>query len=174
MKNQGLRFRAPIQIRGINPYVHVSAEQAAQLKPDWRRPMPVRVQVDGKPDEPWRINMMPTGDGGFFLYLSGVVRDASNTGVGDVVTVEVAFDEDYRGGPADPMPPAFAEGLARDPAARRAWDALAPSRRKEVLRYLANLKSAEARQRNIDKALGALSGTRTRFMARDWNAAEDG
>ena len=74
MSNRKLRFRAPIEIRGINPYVLVSAERAAKLKPDWRKPMPVRIQVNGKPDIPWRINMMPAGDGSFFLYLHGQVR----------------------------------------------------------------------------------------------------
>ena len=104
MVNAGLRFRAPIEIRGINPYVLIGAEQARHLRPDWRKPMPVRIQIDGKPDEPWRINMMPAGDGSFFLYLHGEVRKASGSGVGDVVDVTVTFDEDYRGGPADPMP----------------------------------------------------------------------
>src|SRR3569833_1451237 len=100
-----LEFRSRIEISGINPYVLVTAEQAARLKPQWRKPMPVRVQIDGKPDEPWRINMMPAGDGSFFLYLHGEVRKASGSGVGDVVDVAVAFDADYRGGPADPMLP---------------------------------------------------------------------
>ncbi|MBA4750969.1 MAG: hypothetical protein H2055_01895, partial [Sphingopyxis sp.] len=46
---------------------------------------------------------------------------------------------------------------------------LAPSLRKEILRYLANLKSDAARQRNIDRAIGVLSGAKARFLARDWN-----
>ena len=45
MSNRKLRFRAAIDIRGINPYVLVSAERAGKLKPDWRKPMPVRIQV---------------------------------------------------------------------------------------------------------------------------------
>ena len=84
MSNRKLRFRAAIDIRGINPYVLVSAERAGKLKPDWRKPMPVRIQINGKPDVPWRINMMPTGDGSFFLYLHAQVRNASGTAVGDV------------------------------------------------------------------------------------------
>ena len=51
-----LRFRAPIEINGINPYIRVRPEQAARLRPNWRRPMPVRIQVEGKPEVPWRIN----------------------------------------------------------------------------------------------------------------------
>jgi hypothetical protein len=89
MATSKLRFSAPIEIRGINPYVHVSAERTARLKPDWRKPMPVRIQVNGKPDVHWRINMMPAGDGSFFLYLHAQVRNASSTAVGDVVSVTI-------------------------------------------------------------------------------------
>lgn len=164
-----LRYRARIEINGINPFVPVEPEQAARLREGWRKPMPVRVQIDGAPTEPWRINMMPRGDGGFFLYLHGIVREAAaGVGVGDEVEVSVAFDEDYHGGPAHPIPEAFAEGLARDTAASEAWDALAPSLRKEVLRRFDSVKSEEARTRNIEAALAVLGGAAGRFMARDW------
>ena len=119
MPSPKLRFRAEIEIRGVNPYVLVRAERAARLKPDWRKPMPVRVQVNGKPDVPWRINMMPAGDGSFFLYLHREVRTASDTGVGDVVSVTVEFDDRYKGGPLDPTPSWFSAELKRNRAAQR-------------------------------------------------------
>src|SRR6266404_6166408 len=130
-----LRFRAPIEINKINPYVLVRADQAARLKRNWRKPMPVRVQVNGKPEVPWRINLMPVGNGDFFLYLHGSVRKESGTGVGDVVSITLTFDDDYEGGPAHPMPPWFGDELARDPDAKTGWADLTPSRRKEILRY---------------------------------------
>jgi hypothetical protein len=170
MPTSRLRFRAPIEIRGINPFVYVSATRAAKLKPDWRKPMPVRVQVNGKPDVPWRINMMPTGDGSFFLYLHARVRNASTTAVGDVVSVTIEFDGHYTGGPSDPMPSWFRDALGRNPKARRGWDRLPPSRQKEIIRYLVHLKSAEAQQRNVQRALHVLAGGKARFMGRAWEA----
>lgn len=164
-----LRFRAVIGKRGINPYVPVAARQAARLKRDWRKPMPVRVQVNGKPADPWRINLMPAGDGSFFLYLHGEVRKASGTRVGDLVTITLAFDADYQGGPAHPMPACFDTVLQKNAAALQGWTALPPSRKKEILRYLAGLKSAEAQQRNAQRAAHVLAGGKARFMARDWN-----
>jgi hypothetical protein len=168
MPGSKLRFRAPIEINGINPYVRVRTEQAARLRPNWRRPMPVRIKVNGKPDVPWRINMMPVGDGSFFLYLHGDVRKESSTSVGDIVNVTVEFDEDYSGGPADPVPPWFGDALRRNRAAQRGWGNLPPSRKKEILRYLARLKSPEAQQRNVERALHVLAGGKARFMGRDW------
>lgn len=163
-------FRATIALNGINPYVPVSAARAAKLKAGWRKPMPVRVRIDGKPATPWRINLMPAGGGAFYLYLHASVRRASGTGVGDRVAVELAFDETYRAGPAE-LPDGLARAFARNAAARRGFEALTPSRQKEIVRYLANLKSAQARQRNLAKTLHVLTGGRGRFMGRDWDAA---
>jgi hypothetical protein len=161
-------FDAPIEIRGINPYVLVSAERAQQVRPGWRKPMPVLVRLNGG-DPAWPINMMPTGDGGFFLYLDGRLRQRAGVDVGDVVAVSLAFDADYRSGPQHEMAPAFATALDGAPEAKARWNSLPPSLQKEVLRYLANLKSDAALTRNVEKAVRVLSGAKERFMARDWN-----
>src|SRR6202051_2573417 len=110
-----LRFTATILMRGVNPYVLVSAARAASINPNWRKPLPVLVRVNGKPAEPWRINMMPAGDGSFYLYLHGDVRKASGTKVDDRVEVEVSFDTTYKNGPMHPMPAWFEETLRKNP-----------------------------------------------------------
>jgi hypothetical protein len=66
-------------MNGVNPFVRVSALHAVRLKPNWRRPLPVYVRVNGRPKPAWRINLMPIGDGSFYLYLHGDVRKASGT-----------------------------------------------------------------------------------------------
>jgi len=164
-----LTFSARIKLKGINPYVLVSAARARRIRADWKKPMPVRVQVNGQPEPAWPINIMPAGDGSFFLYLDGIVRKASGTGVGDTVEVSIAFDAHYRSGPQHDMLPAFASGLDENAAARDRWESLSASLQKEVLRYLANLKSDEARQRNVERAIRVLGGAKERFLARDWN-----
>jgi len=78
-----ISFCATIEMNGINPFVLVSAECAARIRKNWRKPLPVLVRVNGKPEKPWRINMMPVGDGSFYLYLHGNVRKASRTQAGD-------------------------------------------------------------------------------------------
>src|SRR5215470_3689640 len=167
-----LRFTAVMKMHGINPYVPVSLKHASQLKPNWRKPMPVLVRINGKPENASPINMMPTGGGSFRLYLNGKVRKASGTGVGDRVEVEVRFDAKYRSGPAHPMPAWFRTALRKNPVEGKNWEALIPSRKKEILRYFAALKSEEARERNLARALGALSGKPERFMARSWSGGE--
>ena len=85
---KAVEFRAAIRVIGVNPYVLVSKRIAERVKPGWRKPMPVLVRINGKPRERWRINMMPKGDGSFYLYLHGNVRKASNTNAGDRVHVD--------------------------------------------------------------------------------------
>jgi hypothetical protein len=165
-----LTLRRKMEIIGVNPYVRVIAREAQALKPGWRRPMPVLVQVNGHPKDPWHINMMPMGNGDFYLYLHGDVRKASKTGVGDEVTLRVTFDEDYKGGPAD-LPDWLQSAIEGSELVTKNWNNLPPSRQKEVVRYLTNLKSKDARKRNINKLMKMLGGDNGHFMGRDW---EDG
>src|SRR5712691_11687111 len=164
-----LRFNSVVRIREPNPYILVTSARAKSIKLGWRKPLPVLVRINGKPAVPWRINMMPVGDGSFYLYLHGNVRRASGTEVGDRVRVEVGFDAKYRNGPQHPVPSWFKAALQKNPRAMKNWEALIPSRRKEILRYFARLKSPEARARNLERALHVLSGRKGRFMARAWD-----
>jgi hypothetical protein len=161
-----VRFTQRIRIRDINPYLRVSAHQATALKPAWKRPMPVLVTINGQPSPPARVNLMPAGDGTFYLYLNGPIRAASATAVGDRVTASVSFDASYRGGPTHPMPASLRRALALRPKAKQAWTALPPSRQKEILRYLAGLKSDAARERNVTKVVASLGKPGGTFLGR--------
>src|SRR5581483_5672765 len=109
-----LKFTAPMLLRGLNPYILVNKKQAYSLKSGWKKPMPVLVQINGKPTPPWRINMMPVGNGDFYLYLHGDVRKASKTQVGDIVTVHISFDKDYISGSLHSLPEWFASALEKN------------------------------------------------------------
>lgn len=162
----GVQFTQRIKLRGINPYLLLSAKLAQQLRPGWRKPMPVRVAINGQPRPPASINLMPVGDGSFYLYLNGPVREASGTAVGDRVTAELTFDARYRGGPTHAIPRSLEQGLRARPKLARAWEELTPSRRKEILRYLGSLRTAEARERNVVKLLAALAHPGQEYLGR--------
>ena len=161
-------FSAVIKIRGVNPFILVSASRAKAIKLGWRKPLPVLVRVNGKPRSPWRINMMPVGNGSFYLYLHGDIRNASGTAVGDRVRVEIDFDAGYRNGQQHPTPKWFKQALVANPQAMKNWIALIPSRKKEILRYFSRLNSPDTRARNLARALHVLSGESGRFMGRAW------
>jgi uncharacterized protein YdeI (YjbR/CyaY-like superfamily) len=78
-----------------------------------------------------------------------MLKDSGLT-VGDEAEVEIEFDPRARG---VPIPPEFESALAVDPRLKAAFEDLTPSRRKEILQYLGSLKSKQALDRNIVKAL---------------------
>jgi bacteriocin resistance YdeI/OmpD-like protein/uncharacterized protein DUF1905 len=166
-----LRTRSRIKIIGVNPYVPVSSSQVARIRRSHRGPLPIRFRLNGS-DATWRVNLMPVGDGSYRLYLHGGIRKASALRVGDLVKMEIEFDDEYRGGPQHQMPAWFGAELARNSLAKRGWERLAPSRQKEILRYLAGLKSPEAKERNLQKAVFVLAGGRERFLGRLGNENE--
>jgi hypothetical protein len=163
-----LRISATIAVRGVNPYVLVSAGRARRLKPRWRRPLPVILRIAGLPRHRWCTNLMPAGDGSFYLYLHEHMRRIATARIGDRIRIELQFNAAYKGGPAHPMPKWFRDALRETPIALQNWRRLIPSRKKEILRYFASLKSAAAQARNLYRVMRVLSGQRERFMARNW------
>ena len=164
-----IAFNAVIRIRGVNPFILVSRARVRSLRPNWRKPIPVIVRINRLAVPGWHVNLMPVGDGSFFLYLHGRMRASTRTAVGDRVRVEIEFDPAYRGGPQQPAPRWFMDALKSHPMASGSWRALPPSRKKELVRYLAGLKSAPARSRNLARALHVLSGGHGRFLGREWH-----
>lgn len=74
----------------------------------------------------------------------------------------------YVGGPLHEMPGFIDKALQKDQVAQAKWSAVSPSRKKEVLRYFAGLKSQEAIQNNLERLLRVLNGASERFLAREW------
>ncbi len=163
-----IHFSAIIKLRVVNPYIFVSKARAQALKKDWRRPMPVLVRLNGKPTPPWKINMMPLGDGSFYLYLHNDIRKPTCSAVGDKVNVTLSFDEGYKGGPLHEMPDSVRSAMQTSSTALANWNALSPSRQKEVLRYFGGLKSQETIENNTKRLIRVLEGTPERFLAREW------
>jgi len=88
-----LKFTTTILLNIQNPYILVSKQRAQNLKTGWKKPMPVFMQI-----KPWRINLIPKGDGNFSLSYWCCPK-TSDTKVGDKVTVLLGFDDSYENGP---------------------------------------------------------------------------
>lgn len=163
-----VQLRAKIEINKVNPYVAIGEEAMTRIRAGWRKPLPVIIRINGLPKAGWKINLMPVGDGSFYLYLNGVIRTESATKVGDLVSIEIEEDENYKNGPIHPVPDWFSTALDQNKKAMISWNRLIPSRQKEVLRYFAKLKTPEAIDRNLVRAIGVLSGGKERFLGRYW------
>jgi len=146
------RFSATIYKLGINPVVdppervlNAIFKQAGRTK----GPIPVHGKVNGRE---FRQTLVKYA-GEWRLYVNGVMLKASGTKVGDEVPFEIDFDPSP---PEVPMPDALAKAFSKDGPARKAFDALAPSRRKEIIRYIGSLKSDDSIERNVENVIRRL------------------
>lgn len=83
------------------------------------------------------------------------MREASNTTVGDTVTIALEYNENP---PVVEMPPQLIKALKENPTANTAFEKLPPYRQKEITRYLANLKTPETLEKNLQKTIDFLEG----------------
>lgn len=137
------RFTATLRRVGVNLLVDVPARVSKAF--GGRGYVPVTATVGGKA---FPQTLCPAGGGRHILYVNQPMLRAAGKGEGERVAVALVPD------PASRMPqmhPALAKALRRRPDARAAFEGLAPSRRKEILRYLWSLRSGEAVGRNVER-----------------------
>ncbi len=155
-------FTSEILIIGINPYVslpEVTLEKLFAQAAKNKGPIPVQ----GTLDRHAFIQTLVKYAGAWRLYLNGPMLKAAKKGVGDAVSVRIAFDPRDR---SIPMPAALEAALKKNAKARKVFEALPPSRRKEIMRYIGHLKGEEAIKKNVVRAIGFLDG-KERFAGRD-------
>ncbi len=88
------------------------------------------MRINGRPEKDWRINMMPVGDGSFYLYMHGDIRKASGTAVGDRVRVEIEFVIGYKKRPSTPHAQLVQTGARRESASHEELDRADPEPQK--------------------------------------------
>ena len=152
-----IKFSATIFKIGINPLVDVPARSMNSLFKQAGRtkgPIPVFGTLNGKEF----IQHVVRYQGEWRLYLNGVMRRSAKIDVGDKATVEFTYDGRPR---IEPLHPKFEQALSKNKKARSVYDHLRPSRQKDINRYLNNLKSDAARERNIERVIAHLTGKKT-------------
>jgi len=156
------KFSTRIRIIGINPYV-IPSQNSLQLifvqSGKKSGPIPIRGTVNGKPF----IQTLVKYSGKWRLYLNTPMRKGAGVDVGDMAHVRFAFDPKSR---TIRMHSTLKNALQKNKKAQRVFNALPPSRKKEIVRYIASLKSIAAVERNVIRAIRFLSG-KGRFVGRD-------
>lgn len=142
-----LRMTTTLEPRGPAAAVALTDEQVAGLGDG--KTFPVAVTIGGT-TVPLRLARM----GGENLGLSKAARATLGVEVGQTVDVVIRRDDAPR---EVEVPPALAEALG-SAGLRAAFDAHAPSRRKEHARSVADAKGDDTRARRVQKVLDALSG----------------
>ena len=127
--------------------IPVPEEVVASLGPS-KRP-PVRATING---HTYRSTLASRG-GRFMLPISEENRTSAGVAAGDEVDVDIELDTEPR---EVTVPPDLAKALERDVDAKRFFDGLSYSQKQRHVLPIEQAKTAETRQRRIDKALSML------------------
>ncbi|MFF4810081.1 YdeI/OmpD-associated family protein [Micromonospora chersina] len=114
-----------------------------------RRTFPVRVSVNGV-TLPLRVARM---GGEYLIGLSRAAREQAGVSIGSAYVVGIAPDVGTR---AVEVPEDLAGALAGDAEAQVAFEALAPSHRKEFVRWITEAKREATRAQRVTKTIEML------------------
>jgi hypothetical protein len=143
-----MRFRATVLLGGKTATgVEVPADVVSSLGSS-KRPK-VRATINGYT---YRSSVASMG-GRFMLGVSAEVRESAGVAAGDEVEVDIELDTEPR---EVSVPPDFAKALGRDAKAKRTFDGLSFSNRQRHVLSIEGAKTAETRQRRIDRAVSTL------------------
>jgi hypothetical protein len=153
-QNSFLKFKANIYIIGINPFVFLPPKilrviftQAGRYKGH----IPIKGSINGNEYKQTLVRYRNE----WRLYINTGMLKNSPQKIGEQVEITVAFDSDSR---EIKMPGEFAKALKANKEAALVFEKLTAYRKKEIVRYLANLKTKESLERNITKAIRFLIG----------------
>ena len=143
-----MKFRAKIELDGKTATgIRVPPEVLATLGPG-KRPA-VRVTIAG---HTYRSTVGTMG-GVSKIPISSENRKSAGVAAGDEVDVDLELDTEAR---EVTLPPDFAEALGRDTDARRFFDSLSLSRKREFVSWIEQAKKADTRQQRIEKSVSRL------------------
>jgi hypothetical protein len=155
-------FKAKIEIIGINPYVAVPEDilnEVFKQSGISKGPIPIKGTVNGKA----YTQTLMKYQGAWRLYINMVILENSPKRIGEIIVVTIAFD------PADRTikpHPALVKALSGNKKANAVFNGLSPSLKKEMIRYISNLKTEESISKNVQKAIDFLLG-KGRFVGRE-------
>lgn len=141
------RFSAHIEIIGVNPYVALPEKVLIfVLKQAGREKGPVRVRgtVNG---DPYRQTLVRY-NGLWRLYINTTMLKNSPKRIGEKIDVTIEYDPEER---AAMVHPKLERALLRNKKAAKVFEGLTPSRRHEIVRYIAALKTEESVDRNVER-----------------------
>ncbi|MGV3762082.1 YdeI/OmpD-associated family protein [Parapedobacter sp.] len=148
------KFNANLDIIGINPFVFVPQKVLTAIQAQAGKdkgPIPIKGTINGKMFRQTLVKY----SGAWRLYVNVEMLKNSPQRIGETVVLEVSFDPADR--PIHPHPKLLA-ALAKNKQARECFDALAPYKQKEIMRYIASLKTEAGIERNVAKAMDFLLG----------------
>lgn len=154
-------FKAKLEIIGINPFVFVPDKILIQLFKEASKDKG-HIPVCGTINEEKYNQTLVKYSGEWRLYVNATMLPNSPKRIGEMVEVTIQFDKSDR---TIRPHPKLTKALAGSKEAKKVFDSLSPSMRKEIVRYISFLKTEASVTLNVEKAIGFLLG-KNRFLGR--------
>ncbi|MEZ4721392.1 MAG: YdeI/OmpD-associated family protein [Flavobacteriales bacterium] len=154
-------FSATLEIIGVNPFVRLPELILNELFIAAGRdkgPIPIHGKIN---DRPYTQTLMKFR-GLWRLYVNMTMLKDSPKRIGETVHISVSFDHRDR---SISMHPKLAAALESSPEAKAVFERQSISLQKEIIRYIAHLKSEDSVDRNVHRAIQFLLG-KERFVGR--------
>jgi hypothetical protein len=156
------KFRAKIEIIGINPFVFIPndiLENIFRKSGMNKGPIPIKGEVNKIPYKQTLVKY----SGAWRLYINMKMLKNSPQRIGEEILLSIDFDPDDRSiGPHELLVLAFIENTE----AKMVFNNLSKAKQQEINRYIFRLKTEESVHRNIQRAINFLNG-KERFLGRD-------
>lgn len=149
------KFKAKIYKVGINPCVKVPLRVSSGLKAT-KGYVPVKGTIN---DHFFQQTLVPVKGEGYRLYVNGPMMKGADVVLGDTASFIIEQDTLERNKNV-PMPRQLKKELEKNKLLP-VFEQLAPYRKKEICRYLNNLKTEDSLTKNIDKIVRVLKGKAT-------------
>lgn len=143
-----LTLTLTLEPRGPAAAILLSDQQVAVVG-GARKAFPVRVRINGV-TLPLRLARM---GGENLIGFARAAREQAGVSIGSTYQVEIVADEEA---PSVEVPEALAVALADDVTARAAFEALAPSHRKEFARWVSEAKRDATRTQRVTQTIEML------------------
>ncbi len=156
------KFKATIEIIGINPFVPVPEKILAMIFKKAGKDkgsIPICGTINGNAYQQTLVKY----SGAWRLYINGSMLKNSPKRIGETIIVTVTLDPSDR--TIQPHPK-LVKALRENIEAKTAFDKLTPSAQREIIRYIAHLKNPESVDTNIKRAVNFLLG-KGKFVGRE-------
>jgi bifunctional DNA-binding transcriptional regulator/antitoxin component of YhaV-PrlF toxin-antitoxin module len=142
------KIKVVIELGGKNATGFEVPEAVVTALGKGRKP-PVTISIG---DYQYRSTIATMG-GRFMVPVSAEVRKATGVAAGDEVEVKIELDTQPR---EVSVPDDFASALDGEPEAKRRFESLSYSHKRQHVTAIDDAKTAETRKRRIDKAIAML------------------
>lgn len=152
-------FSAKLDIIGINPFVFVPENilnKIFEVSGKNKSPISVRGKVNGVDFTQTLVKY----SGEWRLYINLKMLENSPKRIGETIEVEIEFDDSER---QELIHSRLEKAIYDDPIALKNFENLNLSHKKELIRYINNLKTEKSIDNNIAKIIRHLNGEITFF-----------